>query len=309
MRGDMGSHDEIDDNLIAAYAEGRLTGARRARMEAHLATDPEARAHVAALVIDRDADDGYRPEEASPTPPAAPREEAAWSRWLPFAAAATVLLAVGAAVLTRPADTTALDTTARMVAAAEDLEARRPDLFRGFRPVEVAALPRRAPAELRGGILVTAPRERTILGRPELDWRPVAGVTAYDVTVTRPDGTSVLSARAGAPPFAWPADAPELAPGAYVVDVSGAAAYGRAEGRRYFHVASEEERRTLSDAAKVIAGLAPPDVASLLAAHDALRRGFPDEALRLAREHANARPQDPAGAALVEHLRTPGGAR
>ena len=166
MRGDMGSHDEIDDNLIAAYAEGRLTGARRARMEAHLATDPEARALVAALVIDREADDGYRPEEASPTPPAAPREEAAWSRWLPFAAAATVLLAVGAAVLTRPADTTALDTTARMVAAAEDLGARRPDLFRGFRPVDVAALPRRAPTELRGGILVTAPRERTILGRP-----------------------------------------------------------------------------------------------------------------------------------------------
>jgi len=107
--------------------------------------------------------------------------EGGWPSWLvPFAAAALVILALGAVFLTRS-------------------QAPQPDVMRtGSGLASIEAL-----------MVAYTPD-----GVPAFVWAPVADATRYRVEVFTDDGRPVWSREADRPPAPWPADVPR-SPGTY----------------------------------------------------------------------------------------------
>src|SRR5687768_17339829 len=113
-----------DEDLLSRFVEGTLSSARRDDVERHVAVCDDCRQVVAGLARAgvAQAAGGARRARLLGVP-------------LPVAAvAAAALVALGAYALLRPSARTP-DTDARLVAAANDLAARRPDLFSGFTPL------------------------------------------------------------------------------------------------------------------------------------------------------------------------------
>jgi hypothetical protein len=287
----------LDADLLVAYAEGRLDDARRAVVEARLAHDDEARRLVALLA--REGEHAAAEPSLSRSAPGRARAR----RAVAWAAAAVLLVGAGAAAVTWLLPDRPADTGAWLVATAGALAKEAPEDFAGFTPYTLGELAGGADAPLRGGLVVTRPRGLLAGDRPEVTWVPVAGAEAYEVTLTADDGRVLWSRRATDARLPYPADAPALPRGRQVVvEVAGAAALGRVEGRVVATVATAEDEarhRQRVDRLRAAAGDARAD---LLVAHHALRAGRLLDAERAARAYAARAPDDPLGQATLAHV-------
>jgi hypothetical protein len=280
---------------VAGFAEGRLSDTEAERIAAHAAGCAACRTAIVAV---SEATEG---ETVARAPP--PRGRL---RLLPaplaIAVAATLLVAVGvgAFLLSRRDERPPASADERLVAAARDLAAAEPSLFRDFVPLTAAERAARDDGRERGGLRLLSPTDVVLSQRPTFRWGEVPGAESYQVTLQGGDELWKRTAESG-PFLSFPTDRPALAPGRYTWTVATEGVLGgRTEGRRTFTVASRDEAEALARAQRTIADRAPEDVALLLAAHWALRRGFVEEAERLAREHVA---QHPASAPGVETLR------
>jgi hypothetical protein len=213
-----------------------------------------------------------------------------WPAWIPWAAAALLVLGLGAAALLSVDGRTGPVSEQRALElAAGRLRSAHPDLFAGFEPLSEQERASVAPVRLRGPLAVLRPAETVLETRPQVTWVAGAGATGYEVTLSADGGPVVwrqtVAATTGA---TYPPAAAPLAPGGrYVVRVETRGPLGRDEATRRFAVADDAERARFTRALEVLAS-----ESSVLDAHFAIRRGLLLEAERLLTERIARRPLD-----------------
>ncbi len=271
-----------DTNELVRMAEGVVLSQERARLEAHLARCGTCRgvvAAVAGLQSDRRlAGDGSRRRLARLATVAAL-----------LVAAMTLLLLWLRRDLERRVGA---DSDRALLAAAAELVRLEPDHFAGFAPL--LHRERLAPGQTlqRGGVALLAPVGKVIDERPALRWEDAVGVSEWQVSVLRADGTPLWSGRATGSLLAWPAEQTPLAPDAMCLcEVVGEGAAGREEARASFSRAAPAEVAALHAARASIESLTP-HLRALLFAQFALRQGFLAEAEAALRAHLSEVPGD-----------------
>jgi hypothetical protein len=173
-----------------------------------------------------------------------------------------------------------------LLRVARELEARHPELFAGFRPLDDAELRAACrPRTERGAsdAHCIAPRGKILEARPTF----VARSDSSQLQLTRADGTIEWHAPLGPPDAdgtrraAYPAERAELAPGRVylwsVVDPAGLA-FCTAD----FEIAGAQESERFVAARACIEREAPAALRDVLVAHLALRFGLVAEASRAA---------------------------
>ena len=264
-----------DRNLLAGWAEGRLLEEEREIVEGHMADCAGCRAAAVGA---------YPPAPSSPRIPL--------RRLVPAAAAAILLLAVGI-LWPRPRPPVP-GLERRLAVAAADLARRDPERLDGFLPIPPDELRRRSDPVRGTGLRAATPVGRLLDGRPEFRWFGGAAGEPANVALELPGGTVAWTAEARGDRLPFPASAAPLVPGkTYTWSVTRRGPLGPEEDRRAFSVLEESERGSFSTALASIDGAAPPDLASLLKAHLALRRDLPAEAERFARGAVAALPDEP----------------
>ena len=306
-RADPGGIPCPDRNLVAGLAEDRLLPEERRSVEAHMEACAPCRERVAAV--------------RASLAPVAPASAVGAGRPRLLAAAAVLLAAAGLSLSWwRPwgDGAPAPEGDAALLAAAEALGRERPDLLRGFRPLDRAERTAR-PGLLRGnGGGPRSPAGRLLDPRPPFRWEVPPGVEAWRFRLFRQgDGAVLVEADCPGPPFLLPAVAPRLEEGVdYLWEAAAEGPLGREEIRTTFSVAAQAECRALAAAAEAIDRSAPPGTAAVLKAHVAIRRGFFQEAERILREEAGGGAGDAAARETLDLLRetlgppgsgTPGG--
>lgn len=291
-----------DPVLLVAWAEARLEDERRERVEAHLAACEPCR----ELALLQRTETGVGDEV-----PAATRRPATI---LPFrrrplvaallAVAAVVVVGVGVVrLLGRDEPGTPGPARDRLMAAAGEAARAHAELLGGFTPLSADELAGGAPPALRGGLSIVRPADHVLRPPTRLAWTAVPGATTYHVTVLAPDGTVRWTIDTPETSLDWPSDRDALVPGTRgVLEVTCDAVLGRAEGRRAFVVADAAAARAFEDAARRL-GERAPDLAALLRAHLALRRGFVEEAEAAAEAHLAGAPTDADARRLLDHAR------
>lgn len=299
----------VSDTLLAAWAEGRLDPERAALVEAHLAADDVARGVALALreeVLEsrrgatsaeprsdsRSSDSDGRAGPESDALPSLAAARARRSTWVPFAAAAAALLALGASFLASKSTTpTALGSDARLVAAADDLLRAEPELFRDFRPVGRAERRETVGDTTRSGLSILEPVGHVVSARPALRWASANGAKSFDVVVADSEGVVVwrtTTERSSIPTESLP----HLEQGrAYVIEVNATGPFGRTTASRPFDVASAAAADSLSKAKSALLRAQGDDFGDLAFAHLAARRGFLTQAV------------DAVGAYLARHAK------
>lgn len=308
------------DAAIAAWAEGRLDPERAAIVEAYLATHDDARALAFALRDDLLATDA--PAGDAIATPTGGREGAAGAkivsldevrarrgRWIPFAAAAAVLLAAGVLALRSGGGATSLDSDARLVAATGSLAHDAPGLFGDFRPIDAAE--RRAAVEdaNRAGSSLLEPASRVLDVQPAVRWTSVntGGWDAdarFEVELANADGV-VIWRHATKERFVAAADVPVLERGrSYLITVKAPGTlFGGGAGTRAFDVADDSTAAALASGRATARRLLGDDVGDLAFAHAAARKGFLVEAKRAATTYLARHPNDAAAREFDEYLR------
>lgn len=288
-----------DDNLLAGYADGRLTGERRERVEEHLVFCAPCRDLVLSVreevgaageedpvgVADAVESVGVRAGAASgagasgPTPirsldEARERRRRSLVAW---AVAAGVLLAVGLGfVAMRRGEGPATPTTpeGRLVAAAERLVRAVPDDLAGFRPADAAERRTEGADVHRSGLEIEMPAETLLTPTPTFRWSATAA-SPFTVVVADGDGQEVWRRTSDTATMPYPIDAKPLDAGAYVLEVSARGPLGETTATRAFRVASEAERAAWDRVVKA-AETAVPDAVErdVVLAHAAARRSL-----------------------------------
>jgi anti-sigma factor RsiW len=180
------------DDLIAAYLRGELVPEDRLRFESHFLASPRGRARVRFVggVLSAVTD----PAAAGA---AGPRPSVTWRPW---AAAALVLLAIGALLLLRRRPE--LQSTAAIPSLASPTAA--PTGAVPPVPATVVPAPRTVDLPRTPGPVQVALSSETRLLRLQVPV-PAAGPPSYDAVIRRPDGSEVwraedlAPARGGAP--------------------------------------------------------------------------------------------------------------
>jgi hypothetical protein len=282
-----------EPNLLAGFAEGTLAEPDLERVAAHAAACADCRAALDAV-------------EAPAEPERAPAVPRGWLRPGVLAAAAALLVAVGAGIwfAGAPGEEPPPETSARLVAAARELARERPALFAGFVPFDQHVRLPSDDGRERGGSRLLAPAEAVLTGRPAFRWVAVQGVSRYDVSLETPDGRVLWTRTVAGTTLPYPQEFAELAPGArhaWSVAFEGVLG-GRTETRRAFRVATTEEAAAFEEARRAVGERVDADLRDLFLAQFALRRGFWDEAERLARTHLARSPSDPAARVTLRHV-------
>lgn len=240
--------EPIDPNALAAYVAGTLPADEHDDLAARIARDPEAMMLVRAMQEDARA--------------------VTTRRWSVAALAASVLVAVGlwwGGSHEESFDD--VDVDVQMLAAAERLVEREPELFGGFFPLGADAL-KTEERLTRGGAVWHAPTGK-LLGAPELlRWVNAADSSLVRVTLAGPatqwshevEGTTVA--------------APALAPGRYVVSLTPLDALGAQTTRAVFEIAGPDARERLVRADEALRAEGGEPLADLLVAQHALWRGY-----------------------------------
>lgn len=304
--GPMGPATAVSDALIAAWAEGRLDTERAALVEAHLAADDGARRAAFALrdeiLAGAAGDRGHGVAASSPIPSLA-TTRARRATWAPFAAAAALLVALGVAFLGQGPSGPALDSDARLVAAAGALSREAPDLFADFRPVASAERREASADTTRSGLSILEPVGRVLETRPALRWLAAAGVTSYEIAIADADGVVVWRTTTRADRIAT-ADAPTLVAGrAYVIEVTATGPLGRTSANRAFDVVATETAEAIGSArARAHASLGR-DLGELAFAHAAARRGLLIASKGAVTAFLAGHPKDAAALEFDEYLR------
>ena len=261
--------DALDEETLAAWAEGGLGAAERDAVEARLATWPEGRAWMTAV---REAGGIDAPPAGAPAAGSAPR-----APWLPLAAAALLLLAFGTAFWLGAFDAPSPGTLTETVAK---LRTDHADLFRDFNLLTEEQLAGRREAE-RGGLVALRPHHAVLTTRPTLAWTQRDGMEQVEVALYDGQGRVIWKRTATGNTLPYP-DVAALAPGRpYLWEVSGDAGLGHQTARRHFEVAAPERAARFQRAVAVIKDVAVGERAAVVAAHHAIRQGLLLEAERL----------------------------
>jgi len=296
-----------DDNLLAGYADGRLTGERRVRVEEHLVRCAPCRDLVLAAVESVREEVGAAGEEepvavgdagesvgvragaasgagaSGPTsipsgvPSLADARERRRRSLAAWAVAAGMLLAVGLGfVAMRRGEGPATPTTpeGRLVAAAARLVRAAPDDLAGFRPADAAERRTEGADVHRSGLEIEMPAETLLTPTPTFRWSATAA-SPFTVVVADGDGQEVWRRTSDLATMPYPMDAQPLAAGAYVLEVSARGPLGETTATRAFRVASEAERAAWERVVKA-AETAVPDAVErdVVLAHAAARRSL-----------------------------------
>ena len=276
---------EVD--ALAQYAEGVLGDRRRAALDEHVAHCDRCRSLVAAA-----ARAGLVAEGAVGRTPGG--TVLRFPRWIPFAAAAVVV--VGLALWLPSREPSAEGTDARLVAVAERLSARRPDLFADFRPLDAAERAAGAVDVQRGGIEDMAPAGVTVETRPTFEWAEVDGAAEYALTVIDAEGTRLLSTKVRSARLEGSALAKALTRNTdYVWKVTAVGSAMPAEGTCALRVAGDADARTHASVVAAVAAVADETLRDLATAHALLRRGLAADALPFARRFAAGHAGDDVG--------------
>lgn len=269
--------EPVDPNLVAAYVDDALPDAERRTLVPRIESDAEALFIARALEEDR--------------------RHARAVRTRIFALAASVVLAVGVWwTHSSGRDAPRPSIVTRMASATQVLKTRAPELFDGFEPLADGDL-RRTNGTPRGGATWISPVGVLVEAPAELRWRNAAGSSTVRISLRGPgvdwerevEGDRVA--------------APALAPGRYVVRLRALDALAGQEVRRGFEVADDSARAALQRAIASIRAHVDGDLASLLAAHYATRRGFHARARELVEAAASGEADVAAAArALRTHL-------
>lgn len=299
-----------DENLLAGWAEGTLTGARAADVEEHLTRCDDCR-RTAML---------WREEAAAPEVPAsdagpvldlsAARRRV---RWLGVAVAAVAVAAIGLTVFRRTDVPTPPGTDARLVAVAQDLATAKPELFAGFGPVDRSTRESLRDDGTRGGVEILEPSGAVLDTPVRVRWTPLPAAISYAVVVADASGATIWKSTSipdgaakdatGNATLTFP-KALGLAPGGhYVIEVTPETAIGSTTARRSFSIATDVERGIWTRSAGEILARAPADLARLVIAHAALRRGYVLEAERAARAQVEAFPMDTVATETLAYAR------
>jgi hypothetical protein len=311
-----------DDNRLAAFLDGRVAAPERAALERHLAACDACREVLAEALALREPGAETVPvagERGGGTSPGGPRSGPArrepasaeqggplrgW--WIAWAAAAAVLLGVGAWLLQRTGPSTPPPDVEQLVAqAAADLSTAHPALFGTFHPLTAAERAEAAPTRLRGAGAVLRPAGYVLPERPTIEWEAFTGATGYEVILSLENGT-VLWRRTvgGVTTLPYPADAAALAHGGrYLVRIESRGPLGRTDVSGRFAVGSDVDRKQLAEALRLLEGVTPPEVRRALEAEVALRRNFLLEAERLLEERVAAAPDDAFARELLRYTR------
>lgn len=288
------AHPSAD--ALAGLAEGLLPEEGRAAIEHHLAVCSECRAIAADLAGRGSVEVG-----------AATAARGA-GRWLPWAAAALVLIGVGAMLLwrrdgagpARPGE----DPDRLLRASAKALAEARPDLFAEFTPLDRAARTAPHSAALRGDVALHGPRGTVLTGRPAFRWAAVGRATRCTLTLRGSDGAAVWMRQVEGTVAPFPADAQELPPGStWQWSIAGKRAAGPFEGSLGFHVASETEAARFAEVRRELLARVPAAQAEVLWAQWAAQAGLLEEAERALVGHLAAHPADPLGTETLDYVR------
>ena len=298
----------VGDALIAAWAEERLDPERAAIVEAHLAADDEARAYAFALREELLGTAGAHQAPASVPLPSLAAARSRRATWVPFAVAAALLLALGTMVLS-PGSRPGLvslgdqDSDARLVAAADDLARRSPELFGDFRPIGAAERRATVGDVMRSGLSILEPLGHVVGRQPPLRWASTAGATSYDVVVADADGAVIWRTTTALTRVA-PGEGPDLEPGrAYLIEVSAAGPLGRTTASRSFDVAERTAVDALATAREALGRALGDPLGDLARAHLAARRGFLIEAKAAVEAYLVRNPKDAAAISFDEYVR------
>lgn len=328
------TRDECPDaNDLAAFVEGRSSGALREEIERHLSACEDCRSASAALALatgdERDAasiephgrqvaagavlDRGE--STASQRRSSAASRPARWTR--PLVAAAVLAFAVGAVVLGlrlarfRGGALATASLEPRLLAAARDLERREPERYAGFDPLawRVRPLPE-APVERGSTAELHYPRGRIEELRPTFRFDASEGEAESSITLSTADGRPLWTATARGPELAYPEGRASLEPGSkylWSLSVNGGAA--RVPEGRVFEVASAHERELFAAAFDGIATIEPSDLHLLLQAGLALERGQAARAEAPLCVYLERHPSEPLAIEMLARVRAELGER
>lgn len=255
----------LDDETLAAWAEGALSDAERDAVEARLAQWSEGRTWMSAVQASRDLDE---PAVAARTAPAPSRRAA----WLPLAAAAMLVAAFGVALAMGGFDRPAEPTLAQTVAS---LRADHPDLFGDFTLLDETFLSARRETE-RGGLVANKPHHTISATRPRFTWSQRDGIEQFDVTLYDAEGRTIWTRQVEQAELDYPDDEQQLTPGtSYVWEVAGDAGLGALTSRRKFDTWTAPMRERFGDALNTVRRSGAPDTQqNLVLAHFAIRLGL-----------------------------------
>lgn len=290
-----------DENELVGWAEQRLDARRAEAVEAHLA-DCDACREVAFVWRETVAakDETTPAEEQTGALRFVPGGRL--SRWVPFAVAAAILIAIGVRIAGRE---THVPTSgdSRLVAAARDLSRAHPDLLAGFAPVSASEREAVLDDRPRAGISIVEPVGLLLDVPSKVSWTAPPDDTEVRLVVVDAQGETLGSVSSRGKSVEMPGRARMEAGGRYVLEVTGDGALGSSTLRRSFAVATNDARATWGKAAAAIRAEAPPELAEVLVAHAAARRGLLVEAFRVAEARAAANPDDAEASAIREYAR------
>jgi hypothetical protein len=265
---------------------------------------------VSAVAGETPAEDAGSEVEA-PVPSLEEARARRSTRWLPFAAAAAVLVAAGWFVWRQaPSSGSGSERDALEVAAAT-LARTRPDLVADLPVLTDRELAGGGHGVLRGGIYLHGPNEIVLDDRPTFSWEYYPTIDPYEIALFDSTGARLWTRTAPARGqvageihdtwFEFPKDEAPLKPGtSYRWTVSGTGAFGQIEGSRTFSRASEADAAKWAQTVEASKAVSPGS-RSLLLGHLALRRGYLDEAMKHLREPGEAG-RSPLATASWKHL-------
>jgi hypothetical protein len=274
-----------DLDALAELVDGVVAPLRRARIEAHLVTCEACRTTVALTrrALPATATDPVARTVASPS-------GGRRAGWIPFAAAAAALVAVGLAVARRADEPTTLDGA---FAALRVSDATR---FADASPLSAVELADRGATLLRGGIEWMTPVGTTTEARPTFEWAEVSGADGYRVSIVDADGNRLLTTTTRTPKLDGSALPEALVAGRdYVWKVTALDAPTPTDGATALHVATSAERAAVRGLVDGVRATVPAPLVDLVTAQVLLRRGHAAEALLYARRHAQRAPRDSMG--------------
>lgn len=293
---DAGAGEAPDAELVAAYAEGRLSDEERDAVELMLAESDEGRTLLLAV-----SDDVGALEAVTPARTAAPRSRL---RLITMAVAVAAILVLafnlwGDDLLPKDKPEASDVLLARAFASVGEKTAAAIELT----PLTASELAAEGPSAERGGIEVWEPAFAISGATTAFRWAPVAGAALYQIEVRDASGDVIYTAESAEPAHLPPPDAMRLTvDAAYRFEVRTRGSDGPLTGRRGFRTLPIERSREHHQLDKRIAQVAGPRLGVLARAHLAVRYGLWTEGRRLAQTYVRNHPRDPAGQALLARI-------
>lgn len=195
-------------------------------------------------------------------------------------------------------------TDERVLALASELASWRPKIFAAFRPLGPEERKARRPGPRPQGVVVYEPVGTVLELRPRFRWlQPDGDGRERVVRLMDERGVLLFQGSSSGSSLDYPASAPDLSPGSrYVWSLDrGVGAQGKRLTHRAFAVAAMPESAAFEEARTALE-LGAGELAPLLLASWALRRGLLVESARAARAYVASHPGDVAAEETLEFV-------